>query len=200
MAEDWKSKVLFTNPQAATVEIDNREFKFYPISVKAALKLRLVAAPIVTALSTLFGGQESDTGKKVREITGQGRETIIDPIAADLATLRADQRERSINSVVETLTDEGTLTIVGALLADSLRDVFPRDVKEVVVTDWVKGLDLDKLVEFVKGLMKGNERVFGPLGAQAATAAKKALDGLGSKLEEQPKAPSPSTIRPHLAG
>ncbi len=172
----WKERLSFLTPHYETAPVAGTDQHFYPISLGLAFRLRDIGKPLAKALSVLFADRSHDTGTVDRQVSStqrdaQGnviydRETILEPISDKLAALRVEQRSKAIEDLIEAVTSDNNLGVLGDLIVDSLRDLFPREAK-----DNPKGLDLLKdpdvnmavLRDMILGMAKANRQVFDPL-------------------------------------
>lgn len=180
----WKSKFTFLTPNCVSHTIGEKEYKFYPISVGLAFKLRSVAKPLTKALTTLLGDTKEDTGSIQRVVANaQGtsdQEIVIEPISADLARLRHEQRQKAVEELVEALTAEANLEIVGDILVDSLREDFPPgDKSNPTGKQFMAEITLPNVPDLLIGVAKANKGVFGPLVSKVGAM----MSGLKAQVE-----------------
>lgn len=183
--KDWRKN--FLPPKRTTHEVSGVEWQFYPISVDCAIKLRSLGGPLVSALTVLFARNSNDVRQIVREFDASatesaGRESVVEAISPELATLRSKERRDALKEAVDTVFDPENKNMVGQVLMDSLRDMFPRDTRR----DWppaqefMKHFDVVTLREAVVGLIKANVEVFGPFAKKITevidTVLSKAID------------------------
>lgn len=167
--EDWKTNPAFVGGTTyEESEVNGTELKFYPISVNVMFKLRRIAAPLAKAISTLFQPDDKDLTVIERTFSddgegGKGKELIQEAISPQLAKLRQESRASAITDLIEAVTDERNALVIGRVIVDSLRDDFPRKMKDSDVQDFVSKLEAPRLVELLKGVMAANGKVLGPL-------------------------------------
>lgn len=182
MPADWKTKLTFLTPNSVSHKIGDKEYNFYPISVGLAFKLRAVAKPLTRALTALLGGSSNDTGSIQRKVAndkgGDDQEIVVEPISADLAKLRHEQRQTAVSELVDVLTAEANINIIGDIMVDSLRDIFPPgDKTNPSGADFMAQINLPDLPELLWGIAKANKGVFGPLVGK--------IEGLMSSVKSQ---------------
>ena len=167
---DWQNNKAFiggTNYEER--EVNGEALRFYPVSVGVMFKLRRIAKPLAGALSVLFTSQNSDYGVIQREFdNGKSKETSTEAIPVKLAELRTRERADAIEKLVEAVTDPKNADVIGAVVIDSLRDVFPRRGPAVRDNpkpgEWLESLGADTLVLLLRGVAAANKDVIGPLG------------------------------------
>jgi hypothetical protein len=181
----WQEKLSCFSPNFVVHEVAGDPLHFYPVSVGMAFKLRVVGKPLAKSLAVLFGNKEQDHG--TRDVTvhneygSEDRQIIIEPITEGLAKIRHSQRTESIEKLVESLTDDGNAAIVGEIIMDSLRDVFPKgDPHRPPASEFINQMPLPVLGAMIMGLVQANKEVFGPLTEQVAAAASAAMSRIGA--------------------
>lgn len=180
----WKEKVKgFLSPKNIEHEVQGELQNFYPLSTKVLFRLRGLTGPLAGAISTLFEDGEKDQGQVHREFSasdgeGGGAETQILPITPELAQMRTSSRERAVRALIDAITDTKNKIIIGLIVCDSMRDVFPRGMTDDDVCEFVDDdeLTMDVVVEMVTGVVKANKRVFGPLGDKVSGMMGKATE------------------------
>ena len=178
----WKEKLSFIAPEFVEHTIQEKFLHFYPISVKSAFRIRPIAQPIAKALSALLGRHDNDVAQKVRTKMRDGKvedqDIQTEAIPKELAELRSKEREKAVSEAIMVLLDPDNSVIIGLLLADSLREIFPRDLSASDAKQFVDDLPAPVLSEFLTGLAKANKKVLGPLAEMAGEAMKRSLAGL----------------------
>lgn len=191
----WKEKfpsLSFIAPEFIEHQIQTKTLRFYPISVKSAFRIRSIAQPIAKALASLLGKHDNDVAQKVKTKMRDGKvedqDIQTEAIPKEIAELRSREREKAISEAVMVLLDPDNSAIIGMLLADSLRDDFPRNVSAADAKEFVDELPAPALTEFLVGLAKANKKVLGPLAEMAGEAMKRSLGGLrGDALPPEPE-------------
>lgn len=165
----WKSKCTFLNPQQAAheVEVGGELLKFYPVSVGKLFELRAIARPMAKSLMSLMTDTANDSSVH-RGIDEDGNhvESIMAP-TPELVEARARQQSKAIDELVETFTCSDNLGIVGGVLIDSLRDLFPAGGDVPPGIEFIQQLPSNLLPIFVKGLIAANKGVLGDFGGKA---------------------------------
>jgi hypothetical protein len=166
---EWKEKLSCFTPNYIEHDVCGQQVKFWPVSVGLTFELRRIGKPLAKSLSVLFSKNANDNGTQdlieKDERGNDRRELTILPISEGLAKIRHEQQTEAIEGLVESLTNPEHAEIVGKLLMDSLREVFPREEKK----DWppvqvfIKELPLPALGAMLAGLAMANQEVLGPL-------------------------------------
>ena len=178
----WKDKLSFIAPQFIEHEVQGTVLHFYPISVKNAFRIRSVAQPIARALTTLLTKNDGDQAQKIRTKLKDGKvedqDIQTEAISKDLAELRSREKEKAVSDAVMVLFDSDNSAVIGTLLTDSLRDIFPRDISIQESKDFVDKMDITVLSEFLVGLAKANQKVLGPFAKRVGEAMTRSLADL----------------------
>jgi hypothetical protein len=170
-----------------TVEILGEPFTFWPVSLPMLLELTTNAEPIMRLVRAIFAsGDQGNAGTSTIEetkdpTTGRTIQKITHLGAPDPAVLRAraELEEMSLQKNIQTLVGGENRMLLGRLLADSMRDL---EIKgDDQIRAFMDQLDLAVLVEMVKGVMKANAQVFGPLGERVKAEVQKRLNSLAQK-------------------
>lgn len=127
-------KLRLLSPLSVDREIQGVKVTFYTCSVGACARLSGLLAEMAGHFTTLLGSSSNRDQGSTEEVyappEGEKGEimtkTVIQPINPDLATLRANQRERSVQGAIKTLFSDKNRAAIGELLMDSLKDDFPR--------------------------------------------------------------------------
>lgn len=202
---DWKTHLGYTSPKYVESSVNEKNLRFYPMSVGMLAKLRVVAQPLVKALTKLFNQEAADRTRIERavtsdqviktfneknepiEVTGQDTEVIIEAVDPKLAKLRSEEKDRAMNDLVSSLLDENNLHVLADLVMDSLRDVFGQDKPPAL--EFVQQTPLPLMVEMLKGVVAANAGVVGPVGGKIKAAIEGALDkatqGVNDREEDQ---------------
>lgn len=180
---DWKEKLSFVSPQGEDHEVaPGVVLTFYPVSVAAAFKLRKAGKLLVKALSYFFADNGRDSDTIIRKIkspdTESSEENYLAP-KVELAKLRQEQKDKAIEDLIDAITEPENMAMVGLLIMDSLRDVFPRDKKREWPpgSEFIESMEVTQIVPYIVGLAKANKKVLGPL------ADRLDLSGLASKMQ-----------------
>lgn len=177
--------MFFTNEAVVRKTIKGKELAFYEASFGMVHKMKNLAKPIISAIATLLTDRTGDSGLTRHEHWEPKAEALItqskyEAISAELASLRAQQRQAAIDQVVEVLMDKDNLMILTEIIADSLREDFKRDENGEVTEEDVKFLAQQMtapvFVEMVKAVATANKDVFGPLAQRLSQAVSGALE------------------------
>lgn len=181
------------SPSSVTEEINGRKWTFFMCSVATCARLAPVLSRLAGHVSTLLTPNNKDQGG-TEETYVEGGTTVskteYHPINPDLARLRTAQREKAVQGAISELLDGKNCAAIGRLLMDSLRDDFPRSETRTdeQCAHFVESMDAPILVQFLRGLMRANGRMFGDLGKELGRVVRqKAAELLG----EDGEAPSP---------
>lgn len=189
---------FLTSPNFVEHEVNGKTLKFYPVSLGTALKLRTIAKPLASAITTLFAGGDKDVGSKVKETTsneGSVYERIVDAISPDLAKMRQDRVDFAVRDLIDALTKDESLLVVAELFADSCRDEWQRPVPPAQIKAIKDELDTESLPQVLAGLAKANRKLFGPLGDRISELSKllgPEVDKLVKQLQSRTSAPASS--------
>lgn len=183
MAEttNWKDKLTFLTPNYIERTIGDQTFRFYPVSVVTAFKLRRIAKPLSKALSNLFTSKDRDFGTVHRKLKEGDEETIVEALTPAMAKTRVEQKGEAMQELVEALTSDENIEVLGELIISSLRETFPPgDKANPPAREFVSTLPLPRLVDLLWGVALANKDVLGPLTDR--------LHGLFSQIGEKVKA------------
>lgn len=189
--QKWEEKFAFAPPKPTSHKVGGNNFNFYPVSVQCLLALKDVAKPVSQALAVLFKNKDNDNGtvhrKIASEIKGEfDEEMISDAIKPDVLKVRMESEHQAIGNIFDTLGKAETLDVVGRLLIDSLRDIFPPDAndnpppREFMQSKTV--MQSNHLYDFLVGVAKANKGMFGPLGERVGLAIETVSNALDQKM------------------
>lgn len=183
-------KFRLLSPLYEEVDISGSLFRFYPCSVGAAARMAEAISEMASHFSVLLGPKERDYGHQVEDFEDKKAgqvvsKTVVDPIRPEMAQLRSAERSRAVQGAINTLMGPKHRLALAELLADSLRDDFPRDKPRSAdeLQKWVEGMDVSILMQFVIGLSKANAKVFGDLGNLVGQAVRDQVGGLLNKAK-----------------
>ena len=191
----------FLSPQPVEHIIDGQTYKFWPVSTKMLFQLRTLAKPVAKAIGTLLTSTQNDFGKETVEVRapddGYQIRTTLQPIPADLAKTRHEQRTAALDGLVEGLMNEASSLALALLVMDSMRDQYPRsEVTPAGAQKFIAETPATAMVEMLAGVGAANKKLFDPLKARVTelTATLRGqLDAQPSKpSEEQPTATTSS--------
>jgi len=174
----WNTQPCFT-PTFINHRVGEQDIKFYPVSLGMMFKLKAIATPIARSITTLFSKKDEDTTRRIVSLKSGDSETHIGAVSTELATFRDTQQVEAIGKLVETLTDAETLKVLGEIVMDSMRELFPPGSKK----DWPPAAEFCNTVplpafgQMLVGVCQANKDVLGPLGETVKTA-------VGSRLAE----------------
>lgn len=175
------------SPVSASKTIEGVDYVFYTCSVGLLASLAPTLAKLVSQFMTLLAKDEDDRGYTEENYSsgeGQTREfinkTTYEPVSAERAKLRAEQREAAIEKALSEVLHDKNRTAVARLIMNSLRDDFDRKVKlnDQQARDFADEMDAPVFVQFVMGMATANARVFGDLGKALGRAVQKQAVGL----------------------
>lgn len=191
----WREKITFCTPTFETHEVNGKELQFYPVSYKKLIELRRIGRPLAVAISRFFSNDKSDIASTVRDFndpqTGQrrGSEIVSESITIEVLQYREQQREMAIDGLIDAISQDANILVIGEIVMDSLRDVFPRNPSKDDITEFVfgseerPGLDPGTIWQLCEGVLKANRKVFDPLLKRAREWA----GGLGVNLAQRMK-------------
>jgi len=192
----WRAKTSLFEKKYVERQIGEATWRFYPVSVARLFQLRETIKTICGSASALFGSNKDDCGQQIEKITsndGEIQRTNVEAIQPALAELRAKQRREGIRESIDSLLSDQNKLAIGRLLADSLREEFPRNPKDEEIVEFIDGLDLGQMVEMLMGFAAANAKVFGPVGEKMRGALQSKLDELvqsGARNAADPAAPN----------
>lgn len=182
-SSNWRDKFAFLTPRFVEHVVGAGEsaktFRFYPIGMRLAFRLKTVGKPLAKALGILFGKNHNDTKQIQRsfvvpETKEQGQETILEGIGIELARYRDERREKAIAELIDTLGEESNQKLIGEIIMDSLRDDCPRRPSADDLTDFMASLTVPMLGEMLLGVAKANFDLSGDLAGKLRAAVQKA--------------------------
>ena len=190
MSSSWKDS--FITPKAISHEVGGSKHFFYPISIRRLARLKVLGGPVIKALTVFFAKDSDDVRKITTETEATKTEPsmaqcIIEDIKPELATLRAKQKATAIDELLDALTAEQNIALVGEMIVDSMRELFPPESK-----DNPQGLEVTtffnviQLREALTGVFKANAEVFGPLTTKVTQAIKDVLQRTPGKTSTTP--------------
>lgn len=182
---DWKAKIGCFTPNAITEKVMDKDVQFYPVSVGIMFELRTIARPLAKALGVLFSKNENDYASKniimPKSAGGNDQEIAVEAISEGMAKLRHTQREDAIEGIVISLTEPQHIEVVGKIIMDSMREVFPPgDPNQIPAKQFMNDLPLPALTGCLIGVGKANKGVFGPLADQVADLLKDSVDRIAT--------------------
>jgi hypothetical protein len=184
--------LAFLKSPGTVSQVNGVDVTFYMVSPAAVFEIRGLSTPLASAIATLFSNTKDDTGRVIKrfESTRQQERTEVtelNAIGVDMAVFRSKQKEEAISKLIDALTSQDHYRTVIKIVMDCMRDDFDRPLKESDVTEFGKSVDLGTLVQLLKGVVKANMEVFGPLEARVTELMK-------SQMTSQP--PSPDSTQP----
>lgn len=183
-------KFRLLSPYYVEREITGQTYRFYPNSVRVAARLSDLISELIGNFSVLMHNTDRDAGSKHEEIKDPSGGTIsttqIDAVSPEVLQLRVAQREKASRAALSALLNPKYRLLVGELLMDSMRDDFTRGAAASAddAQDLVDSMEVPVLMEFIKGLVAANSKVFGDLGKDLRDALGKQVNGLLSKVPE----------------
>lgn len=173
----WKENLSFLSPRFITHAVNGTEQNFYTVATRTAFRLRVIAGPLARSLAVLFRDRRSD-GRTVLKQNGEVKEQVLDGPSPELTDLLIGKNEKAYESLIAALCDEPSKRVIAALVCDSMRDVFPRNMSDKELDEFINdpALDIASLGEMLTGVVLANKDAFGPLAKQIEDAVK------GSKL------------------
>lgn len=198
---NWRDKFAFLAPRFVDHKVGTGEsaqnFRFYPIGMRLAFRLKSVGKPLARALSILLSKNQNDTKQIQRsfvvpETKEQGQETILEGVAVDLARYRDDRRDSAISELLETLGESANQNLIGEIIMDSLRDDFPRRPSASEITDFMEHITLPLLGDMLVGVAKANFDLSGDIAGKLRAAVEKAAGKMPASQTSKSATPTGS--------
>jgi len=186
----WQDKITFLDaPSGVEHQVRGQNIMFYQMSPRMILQLRSISRPLSQALSILLRSKKSDSESIYRDFsdpkTGEaGTETIQRAVPLDTMEALLNKKERAIDLLIDSMSQEANLHLVIKIIFDACRDLFPRNPTERDINEFIdsKGVDTGTLSQFLVGVAKANLKTLGPL-------ADRVSETFSAKLEEALEAP-----------
>jgi hypothetical protein len=161
----------FFVPEGVVREINNETLKFYPTSVKMAVELQAVAAPLLSAIATLSGESFVKHSQEVtKDKHGNSRQVVtVEPSATTVEGHKqlVVRREKALGDLVKNLMRKENAELFAKIIVDSLRDDYPRAAEnKTAIQDFATNLDLPTASAFLTALLDANASVFSPFAAK----------------------------------
>lgn len=189
---------MFLSSPSIPHTVGETTLQFHPMSLNLAGKLRVLAGPVVRALTVLFAKHDTDVAQKSEakrvgdNVVESSSMTLA--IAPDLAAERYKQQQAAVTDLVTAVTSEETLKVICTIIVDSLRDEYPeRPIKPETVAKFQSEVTLPRLTPLIIGVAKANKELFGPL-ADLVPLKMEGLRrtlGAGTETKETPE-PTPA--------
>jgi hypothetical protein len=166
--------------------------KFYPISTRMLFQMRSAAKPVARAIATLFGDTKNDIGTEHVQ-SDQHQRTTITAATAEVSKMRYEQRQAAIEQLIEGLMGESSSHLLVSLIADSMRELFPKELGQQDREEFLKTVPADNLIEMLQGVGKVNRKLFDPLKERVANVSTTLKAVLADRFGSTPSAPSEAT-------
>lgn len=153
--------------QAEESKVGTKDVKFYPLSVPMVFRLKVVAKPLLAALSDLMTTSDRLVGVTHRDVRDGPNSALVESIQTamtpEAARYTEDRRRQAIEELVEGLLDEKNKLTFAELIFDSVRE-FQEDGPPTLEEkqSFIDGLKLPQAIEFMVGIIKTNKKVFAP--------------------------------------
>lgn len=179
----------YLDPKSIEFEINGEIKKFYPTSLKAALRLRAVAKAFMTAILAFIQQMNDWNGAQIvesQEETPEGgkfkkTESITPGRHHEVVKLRAEQQERAVQTSIDSLVDAASTGVVAELIVDSMRDDFPEERKDDkkfrAACKKIEEVDIKILSQLLQGVALANKDLFDPLVRAAPERLRDAVRG-----------------------
>lgn len=182
----------FLSPRFEDHEVQGTLQKFYPISTRMLFQMRSAAKPIARAIAVLFGDTKNDVGSE-RVESEQHQRVTITAATAEVSKMRHDQRQAAIEMLIEGLMGEGSSHLLVALVADSMRESFPKELSVADREEFLKTVPADTLMEILQGVAKANKKLFDPLKERVANVSSTLKTALHDRFGKEPSKQSEET-------
>lgn len=195
-SNSWRDSLSFLDQEKVTHEVCGKQLVFYPVSLGKIIALRDVAKKMGTAVSVLFDSKGNDTSSREMEGPsddgkGKYRQMHVEAISPELLRARLDARNRAIETLIDAVTSRENTDAIGALIMDSLRDVFPiNSPNNPPPVEFIASTPAAAIIQMLVGVAKANKGMFGPLGSkigQLKNALESAVNQRLTDLQNQEK-------------
>jgi hypothetical protein len=196
---NWKEKVAFLEAsKSIDKKINDETVTFYEISAGKIFDLKNLAGPIGRLIDAMQKNQNSIASKTSRYGAGgdepAGEIIELKAIEPKLEEQQALRRQRAITELIDTLTDDKNVRVLGEIIMDSMKDIFPRgSADNPPGSEFIKSVSLPALGQLISGVIEANKGVFGPLGGKIVSQIESKLD---ETLAERGVAEVAGTITP----
>ena len=171
-----------------------KPLNFWPVSLGQLYEMQTVFNPLLEAIRTVMvrNADVSKVHQTEQMMDEEGRATgvtivnqtgEINPV---LAKQRSEETKAALQQIMSELFSDGNKTVLACLLADSLRDIFPRDCDEEDKIEFFEQMDTVALVGFVQGFIRANSKVLGPFAERIKAKAERIMEKALSEASEQP--------------
>ena len=185
----WKDKLTFLEPDGVEHDVGGQAIMFYPVSLGTLFEIKVIGAPLAKALSVLFDDKGRDYGTVSRNFhTPDGQnmdsEIIVEARTPEMATLRAKQRQESIEKLMEALLNDKAKKAVGKIIIESMKDKFDQGQVPPAL-EFMNEIPATSIVEFLTGVAKANKGVLGPLAESLTGLWAKAKTKMDQALSDE---------------
>mgnify|MGYP000935049053 CR=1 FL=1 len=180
-------KASFLTPTHIEHEVGGKILRFRAVSIKTAFSVRQIAVPLAKALTTLFASNSNDFGSIERVIPdGEKfmREVQVQAVSPEMAKLRDTMSGSAVESLVTSLTSDGSLNAIAEVILDSLQD--EESFGPSTVEEFLSEVPLPLLPSMLVGVAKANKGVFGPLADQVEEVLGKVREKIVAKVSPPP--------------
>ncbi|KKM64757.1 hypothetical protein LCGC14_1498120 [marine sediment metagenome] len=189
--------------KSVSFKVDGFEkaFNFWPVSIGQLYEMQTVFNPLLEAIRTVMVrtadvSKVNQTEQMMDEAGGVTGVTIVNQVGEInpiLAKQRSEETKVALQQIMsELFSDENKVALAG-LLADSLRDVFPRDCDSEDKIAFFEQMDIVAMIGFVQGFVRANVKVIGPFADRIKAKIEKAVNKALSEASEQPFEVSPES-------
>ena len=191
---NWKDKLSCFTPNYEEHDVGDETLHFYPVSVGLIFELRKIGKPLARSLAVIFDKNDKDQGTQdiiEKDEHGQDRrELIVMPMNPELAQARHQQKTDAIGGLVESLTAPENVAVIGRIIMDSLREVFPPgDKNNPPPEGFMQELPANAFGQMLVGVAKANKEVLGPLTERATEA----VEGVVARIGKHPDNSEPQS-------
>lgn len=163
----WTDTVSFLGGANFTkATVNEKEIKFYPISVSTLFRLKALGKPLAKALALIMGDKTVETSLINRHIEDEDGNSVMEEhikaIESDLLREKFGLREDTITSVIEAFLNEESRDLVGMVIMESIKDEFGEE-KAPPAKEFMAKLDLSTLVQLVVGVIGANSGALEPV-------------------------------------
>mgnify|MGYP006274708185 CR=1 len=185
-SSDWRDKITAFAPNFITHQVNGEDVRFYAISVGMMFRLKTIGRPLARSLAVLFGKNDRDQATADRQV-GEDREIVIEAISEGLAKIRHEQKTEAIEGLIDGLTKDNNVEVIGEIIMNSMRDVFPpNDKSNPPAKEFMDSLPAPVLTALIVGVAKANKGVLGPLADQVADQMADSVARIAARNNEAP--------------
>ena len=166
----WKNATFINPAPAAERTVGGETVQFWPISSATLFELRHIGGSLAKGLTLLFSYYGPAPASAIYthwdpENPSQPllQEAMTAPVEPELVAQLSKQRENALNELISSLTDDATLVVIGRLISDSARELFPKRPQRGELLEFMNAVSMENTVELLLGVVDANRKLFDPL-------------------------------------